>query len=147
MHYDEKIQANVGYLLGYDQFECSSLQEYKEKIEHQLPTVCLDSAGNITDILQPQPYIEDINAKNEILNRLIEERLEREKLDSLAKEYLPIFKNSGLGIMLSGDISCPEISIIQTNTGITKYFDKDSIHDFMNTIYDAMNKCFIDFDA
>ena len=139
---DEKVKAHLGYLLGLDVFLCDSLEEYRHVIEHDLPTYVLDKEGNIVEELPSQPYIDYMR----IINEVYEHIATNAELDSLLKEYLPVFKDSGLGLSVSGSMMDYSITMIQAETGKKKRFNKDSFEDFLKKKNEYLNKLFEEYE-
>lgn len=142
LHKDEKLDVHLGYLLGLDVFLCDSLEEYKHVIEHDLPTYVVDKDGNKVQELPAQPYINYMR----ILNEVYEDLASKTELESLAKDYLPIFKDSGLGLMMSGNDKDFCVSMIQVKTGKSKRFNKDSFEEFLKKKNEYMNKLFEEYE-
>ena len=144
LHTDEKIQAHIGYLLGFDLFDCSSLEEYKRYIEHDMPTYLYNPKTKETKLIEEaHPYID----YDEIEKNINDAIYQREQCNMLAQKYFPIFDNSGLGLIVSGTIKEPEISMIQSKTGISKDFDIEEFNKFLSMIHASMNQCFNDFEV
>lgn len=139
---DEKVNAHLGYLLGLDVFLCDSLEEYKHVIEHDLPTYNLDKNGNPIEVLPSEPYIDYMR----IINEIYEDLASKTELESLAKDYFPIFKDSGLGLMMSGNEKDFGVSMIQVKTGKSKRFTKESFEDFLKKKNEYMNKLFEEYE-
>lgn len=142
LHEDEQLNAHLGYLLGLDVFLCDSLEEYKHVIEHDLPTYYLDKDYNTVEVLPSEPYIDYIRITNEFHKQI----KINEELESLVKDYFPIFKDSGLGLMMSGNNKDFGVSMIQVKTGKSKRFNKDSFEEFLNKKNEYMNKLFEEYE-